>query len=337
MNTIRRPRRTLRVSGPGCSALLLALIVAACSGGNSQSEVFDAAGPKLAVTPDAFAAAYNCSAAQGTSPEPRVVLLIHGTGLNAAESWSGNYYTLLPVLGYATCTIDLPDQALDDIQVAAEYAVAAIRETANRYHLPVDVLTHSQGGLEARWALKFWPDLAAKVDDVVMLAAPNHGTLIANTICLQQLAACTAAIQQQRVGSDFLAALNRDESAPAGVSFTNIYSATDEIVTELAPNYTSAVAGASNVLIQSFCLRPVTHLEQLTNPVSYALILDAFTHDGGADPARIDPSFCRNPGAAPGITPNAALATLLLSYLDALRSVAGGPVATEPPLAPYAR
>ncbi len=314
------------------AAFIAAMALVGCDSGNSDQ------GPALSVSEADLSTAMVCTTATGRPAQPGPVLLVHGTGSNAEESWSGNYAIVLPELGYDTCTIDLPNRALGDIQLSAEYVVAAIRRMNGGSGHRVNVLTHSQGGLEARWALKYWPDLAGRVDDLVTLAATNHGTPTANVICLQQVAACTASVNQQRVGSNFLAALNTDESVPAGVSYTSIYSLDDEIVTTLPPNYSPAVNGATNILVQDVCpLHLTTHLMELTDGLVYALVLDAFTHAGTADPARIDPLSACLSLIAPGVTLNAFLTANGPSYLAALIAVATGQASPEPPIAAYAR
>jgi hypothetical protein len=47
--------------------------------------------------------------------------------------------------GIDVCTVDLPDRALTDIQVSAEYVVYAVRHMREHYHSKVDILGHSQG------------------------------------------------------------------------------------------------------------------------------------------------------------------------------------------------
>jgi hypothetical protein len=75
------------------------------------------------------------------------------------------------------------------------------------------------------------------------------------TKCLVE--GCPPAIWQQAAGSRFLRALNdgRDE-APGRVAYTTVRSATDEVVQpQTGPAPTSALRGASNVLIQGVCPR----------------------------------------------------------------------------------
>jgi triacylglycerol lipase len=262
----------------------------------------------------------------------RAVLLVHGTGLNADESWSWNFARTLPALGRPPCTVTLPDKALGDIQVASEYVVYAIRRIAALSGRRVDVITHSQGGMEGRWAVRWWASARRRVDDLVLLASPNHGIAAAD-LCADS-GDCWPAVWQMRTGSAFLTALDRDES-PAGVSVTNVYSQTDELV---EPSTTVPTAGASNVALQSICPgRPVHHAGLLADAVSGALVLDALSHPGGADPARIGPAVCAQ-ALMPGTDPATVAAGNAVLYSHAAHAFADHPgVSAEPPLAPYVR
>lgn len=322
-------------------AAVALLLLSACGGSGDSgdallSQVIAGPGPALAISSAEVGSALRCTPA-ATLADRNPVLLVHGTGLTAAESWDGNYADTLPALGYPTCTVQLPNRALNDIQVAAEYVVGAIRQINNGAGRRINVLSHSQGALEVRWAMKHWPDIAGRIDDFVSMAASNHGAIAANALCLQTIVACVPSVQQQRPGSNFLAALNADEGVPAGVSATSLYSLTDEIVTNLPPNYSSALEGARNLLIQQVCpLRLVTHIQFLTSGAVHALVLDAFDHPGPADPARLDLSQVCLDLSAPGVRINDYLATNGASYLAALLSVATGGGAPEPALATYA-
>lgn len=70
----------------------------------------------------------------------------------------------------------LPDHSLGDMQIQAEYVAYAIRQIAARSGELVDIAGASQGTLHPRWAIKWWPDIRTLVDDLVQLAAVNHGT-----------------------------------------------------------------------------------------------------------------------------------------------------------------
>ena len=70
----------------------------------------------------------------------------------------------------------MPMHTLNDIQVAAEYLVHAIRRMHRLSGRRIAVMGHSQGGMSMRWALRFWPDTRPMVDDVIGFAGSNHGT-----------------------------------------------------------------------------------------------------------------------------------------------------------------
>jgi hypothetical protein len=55
------------------------------------------------------------------------------------------------------------------------------------------------------YALRFWPDTRAMVDDLIGLSPSNHGTLDAIPLCE---VGCAASIWQQRSNAKFIAALN---------------------------------------------------------------------------------------------------------------------------------
>ena len=257
------------------------------------------------------------------------VLLIHGTGSTSFESWHSTYVPALTAAGYDVFTLDLPGKAYVDIQQSAEYVVHALRVIANLTGKRVDVITHSQGGLEARWALKWWPDTRALVDDVVTLGAPNHGTTIANAYCVP---GCKPAHWQQRRGSKFIAAIDEDDLGVAA-SATSIYSLNDELVEPEIVDATSAISGASNIAIQDLCPgRPVDHVGLMRDGAVYAIVIDALTHDGPADLSRVSPLACADL-LIPGIGPVASLQGNYYFFASGNSDVPDA--SEEPPLAPY--
>ena len=288
--------------------------------------------PALSVPPDAAAAALRCPAGVRAGRAP--VLLVHGTFTNADESWSWGYAPALARLGYDACTVTLPDRAMGDIQVSAEYVVAAVRALAGATGEQVDLVTHSQGGLETRWALRWWESVRGLVDDLVLLAAPNHGTALVTAQALGGFS-CPAC-WQMRPGSAFLTALNGGDETPGAVSYTSLYSLTDVVVPQLPPPPTSALEGARNVLVQDACAgRPVDHLGFLGDAVVFSLVVDALAHPGPADPARLSPLACLQtviPGADP-----AGLVAVVLGEAAHPTVPAELVTSSEPPLAPYAR
>jgi triacylglycerol lipase len=296
-------------------------------------------GPVLQTAVDKLAAALRChDAPHSSGGEP--ALLVHGGTLTGSESWHWNYVPALTNAGIDVCTVDLPDRALTDIQVSAEYVVYAVRQMRENYHCKVDILGHSEGPVVARWAIKFWPDVRNSVDDMVGLEAAYHGTAVTNIFCAT--GSCVPAAWQLSIGSSFLRALNADDETPGDVSYTSIYSLTDDggAVPQLPQSVSKQGDGATNVPIQSICpVRVVSHVQALADAVAYAVVIDAFAHPGPADPSRIDPSVC-DQLFLPGVTLDsfaihvATISAILYAYSS---GIAYPTVHREPPLRCYAR
>jgi len=266
------------------------------------------------------------------------VLLVHGTATTSEESWPWSLGAVLPEAGYDVCTVDLPERALVDQQRSAEHVVHAVRAMRSRLAAAgadrqVDVIGHSQGTLEPRWALRWWTDVRAAVDELVQLAPPNQGTSSAQALC--QLGSCPPAAWQMVPGSAYLTALNTGDGVPAEVDVTAVVSLTDDLV-QPAPA-ASALPGATVVVLQDLCpARYVGHVQLLADAVAVAVVLDALGHDGPADPSRIDPAVCAQL-TAPGTDPVTVAAASAQVYAGGAAALAAGPQATaEPPLRPYA-
>jgi triacylglycerol lipase len=296
-------------------------------------------GPVLQTAVDKLAAALRChDAPHSSGGEP--ALLVHGGTLTGSESWHWNYVPALNNAGIDVCTVDLPDRALTDIQVSAEYVVYAVRQMRENYHSKVDILGHSEGPVVARWAIKFWPDVRNSVDDMVGLEAAYHGTAVTNIFCAT--GSCVPVAWQLSIGSSFLRALNADDETPGDVSYTSIYSLTDDggAVPQLPQSVSQQGDGATNVPIQSICpVRVVSHVQALADAVAYAVVIDAFAHPGPADPSRIDPSVC-DQLFLPGVTLDsfaihvATISAILYAYSS---GIAYPTVHREPSLRCYAR
>ncbi|MGQ0468104.1 MAG: esterase/lipase family protein [Sporichthyaceae bacterium] len=283
-------------------------------------------GPMLRVDARDASAALDCPDGVDGPRDP--ILLVHGIAQTAAEAWSANYLPLLKARGEKVCLVDLPAHATGDVQAAAEYVVSAVRAIAakragsipNRSgsslvprssrSLSVDVVTFSKGALELRWALRWWPDVRAAVDDAVLLGAPNLGSTAADLACGP---GCVPAAWQVRPDSAFLAALNEGDPTPGAVSYTVVYSGTDELAFRLGAGdpwaASSELAGAANLRVQDYCPGRVVEHAQLTyDAVAYAVALDALTHPGPAQRDRVAVDCTKV--FADGIDPLAAQAGL---------------------------
>jgi pimeloyl-ACP methyl ester carboxylesterase len=261
-------------------------------------------GPALTVPADQLAASLKCTPnVQSATSEP--VLLESATGVNSDDNYSWNYERAFNQLGIPYCTTDQPGpdaSNLGDIQVRGQYIVYAMRQMYALSGRRIAVMGHSQGGMVMRWALRFWPDTRALVEDVVGMAGSNHGTNVSQTC------PCQPANWQQGDQADFIKALNSGQETFAGTDYTEIYTQNDEVVRPNSDSTgSSSVHGPgqiTNVAVQDICPNdPSEHLAIGTqDPVAYALFLDALNHGGPADPSRIDPSVCSQT-FMPGINP----------------------------------
>ena len=295
-------------------------------------------GPKLSVPQAKLDAALQCTGDLAAGPTP--VLLVPGTGSSPPRNFGWNWEPALNKLGIPWCAVTLPDNALGDIQVAGEYIVNGIRAEYARAGKRISIIGHSQGGMAPRWALRFWPGTRAKVDDQIGLAPSNHGTTTAQSTCAN---GCAPAIWQQANDAKFIAALNSHQETFPGISYTQVYTHTDE---EVRPNDddtgSSSLHGGggliTNVAIQDVCPADSTEHNGLgtVDNTAYALAVDALTHPGPADPSRIDPgSVCSTP-LMPGVNPATFPADAAATLQDDLTNIfTHPPSSAEPPLKCY--
>jgi pimeloyl-ACP methyl ester carboxylesterase len=312
--------------------------VASAAPGTGSYAPLDQRGPALSVPAAQLAASLECNGPVtrgGRAP----VLLLPGTTMDPTVGFSWNYERAFDRLGWRWCAVTLPSDATGDIQVAGEYVVSALRTLSRQAGQRVDVVGWSQGGMVGRWALRFWPDTRAMVDDLVGLSPSNHGTAVADLACQDS---CNPSFWQQRSISAFTAALNSGAETFAGISYTVAYTRLDEVVVPNAgPRPSSALTtGAgriANVATQDVCpLNAADHFAIGSyDPVGYAIAIDALTHDGPAVPARIAASTCLQP-FQPGVDPltfPTDYAAFVAYAVDSSGNAADVPA--EPALEPY--
>ncbi|WP_310963782.1 esterase/lipase family protein [Nocardioides terrisoli] len=282
----------------------------------------DRPGPELHVPHRALVRALSCHGRPHHGPEP--VLLNPATGVTPKQNYSWNYERAFTAQHRYWCAVTMPQHTLEDIQRSGEFLVFAIRWMHHHTARRIAVLGHSQGGMSMRWALRFWPDTRRMVTDVIGMAGSNHGTTA--LLCGEPVQpACPPADWQQRAGAHFIQALNSRAETFRGISYTEIYTHTDEVV---RPNSSPANSSSSlhtgrgritNVATQQVC--PTDVYEHLTvgtvDPVTYALVMDALTHRGPAKPARVPRTVCARL-YQPGVDPTNAQ-----TYLQSLAAVPG--------------
>jgi len=325
------------------AAVVAGLLAIPASAGAVAYAPVDQPGPALSVSQAELASSLQCHGNLADGPTP--VLLVHGTGSNPEHNFGWNWEPALDALGTSWCAVALPGNGLLDVQDAGEYVVNAIRTMYQQAGRRISIIGHSQGGMLPRWALRFWPDTRSMIEDDIGFAASNHGTTGAEVVCQ---APCAAADWQQSDKSQFTAALNSYQETFPGISYTEVYSHLDEIVTPNSDDTgSSSIHGGggeiTNVAIQDVCPADLSeHLAIGTQDlVAYDLAIDALTHPGPADPDRAaasDAGICTPPpvGLMPGINPATYATDLSQSVSDLLANTAAAPtVAAEPPLKCY--
>ncbi len=324
---------------PRLAAVLLAALAVVASAPVSAPADAREPGPAYSVPLAKLRNGLHCPKGFGTRGRPPV-LLVHGTTVTHEENWGWTYAKTLPTEGFDVCTVQMPDLALGDIQVSSEYVVYALRAMARTSGRKVSVVGLSQGAIEPRWAIRWWPDIRTILDDYVSMAGTNHGSYFGNAACGRD---CLPALWQQYIRTEgyraaprLLTALNAGDETPGAISYSSIYSLTDPVIQPIAPYPTAALRGASNVAVQDICPgRIVEHVQSAWDAVYYALVLDALSHRGPVDPKRIDTAVC-NEIAMPGVDPVDAVARTAVLYAVISQRQAEHPkVAVEPPLKPY--
>ncbi|HEY8584503.1 MAG TPA: hypothetical protein VIL49_16205 [Capillimicrobium sp.] len=288
------------------SALAAATVLAAAA----LASAAHAAEPRLTVPRDKLDAGLKCTdGIDGAARTP--VMLVTGTGASGDEAYAIGK-PAFDLYGAPVCWVNFPHNTTADIQVSVQYLVHGLRVMERRAGRPVAVFGISQGGLLPRVALTYWPSLRPKVTDVLSAAGTHHGTRVRSVADCER-EGCTPAGFQQAADSAFQRALNdgtRDET-PGPTAWTTVRSATDETVRPTrGPRPTSALEGATNVLIQDVCPgRRVTHIGTALDSVTFALAIDAVEHRGPARVSRLPRDICERPYAA-GLDPAATASTL---------------------------
>lgn len=288
-------------------------------------------GPRLQTSRTELARTLHCTDdLAGARKTP--VLLVHGTGATPADDFSWNYLQYLPQRGYPTCTVTIPSRALGDVQSNVEYVVHALRTIHRQSGRKVSVIGHSQGAFLATYALRFWPDLAHKVDDLIGFAGTyTYGTDVANVICSNPIT-CVTAFTQFKPGSRFLAAVAA-RPLPKGPSYTAFSTALDEIVIPQPHASTLHAPGARNYRLQSICpLDVAEHLLIIGERPMQQLTFDALDHRGPARLSRVANVRCGLlPETAQAVLPSVNFLLGIVGELPAVRR----PSMREPELRCY--
>ncbi len=291
-----------------------------------------ASGPRLSVPQSDLEAAFKCPI-DPTNATTTPVMFVTGTGASGDEGYLIGQ-DAFKAYGHPVCYVNFPDFTTADIQVSVQYLVYGLRAEFAMAHRKVAAIGISQGGLLPRFALTYWPDLRRKVSDVVAAAGTQHGTTVGLGGCSAS-SPCPPADWQQGKGSHLLRAINsQPDETPGNVSYTTVRSLTDETVQPQGGKHpTSALDGASNILIQGVCPgRTTSHIGTAVDSVTFAAFVDAVARpgkgkSGAARVSRFPSDVCSHP-YAPGL--NEAQTTLFLQASGSLISGNSSTVPTVP-------
>ncbi|WP_158847881.1 esterase/lipase family protein [Saccharothrix deserti] len=250
--------------------------------------------------PTASPAGANDWACRTTPRHPRPVVLVLGTGSNAYYEWA----RMAPVLrgeGYCVFAPNVggrpgsPVQAVGPIaETARQFAVFVDRVLAATGASKVDVVGHSQGGVVARYHLKYLGG-REKVDALIGLAPANRGTTVHGLLTLITAipltswalgVGCPACVELER-GSRFMAELNSGGMTYPEIDYTVIITNRDIVVSPYRSSFLPAGPNVRNTLLQDVCPHErADHVDITYSAVATRLVLNAL------DPGSAVPPDC---------------------------------------------
>lgn len=339
---------SLRPTAPLLSACAIAGVLVV---GTSGAEGSHCANPHP--NRGAMERSFHCNVTLKRGMRPAVLMIAGTFGSPASFEW--NYLPALADLDVPVCTVNLPGNATVPIQESADYIAFAIHTAYRLTGHRVNIIGHSQGGMSPRWVFRFAPETRHMVKDMISLAASNHGADIAHQFCdlapypdANGIVGCPPAMWQQRPNSEFLAALNEVYETVPEISYTSIYSTTDEVIGPARPSLSALRdrgTNVANIAVQDLCPADgALHFDVGSfDPVAFAIVVDALEHPGPARRGRMlqgaQPGSLPICGATfmPGVNP----ATFEEDYANALGGVGNAiqraqNVSREPQLPCYA-
>jgi len=238
---------------------------------------------------------WNC---KPSAQHPNPVLLSNGTTANAYENWA-NLSQKLANAGYCVFAgnfggapgafLQTVGPIADTTKALAAFGDKVLSATGAR---KLDVVGHSQGGMNVRYWIKYLGG-ADKISRVVGLSPSNHGTDLFGLLSTLEmipgvpagLGVVCQACNEQAVGSDFLSDLNAGGETVPGIRYTVIQTRYDDVVTPYTSAFLAPAPNVENILLQNVCGLDFTdHLGITYDPVAEGLVLNA-----------LDPAHAKTP------------------------------------------
>lgn len=203
------------------------------------------------------ALAWPSSASAQTDHDP--ILFIHGYSENSAM-WA-SFVAQFTADGWDPTKLYAMDyNSFQSNKTTAEEVNQRVDQiSAANGGAKVDVITHSMGGLNSRWYIKFLGG-NEEVEDWVSLGGPNHGTSTA--YACYAFASCREMVPR----SAFLTELNAGDETPGAVRYGTWWSPCDEII---IPQESTILDGAQNT--KTACME---HIQLSQDPRVYAQVRD---------------------------------------------------------------
>jgi len=222
----------------------------------------------------------NSWSCKATAAHPNPVVLVHGT-YGDMTVWN----TMGPALanaGFCVYALNYGSQATASMATSAgELKTFVDKVLASTGATKVAIVGHSQGGTMPRYYLKNLGG-AAKVTDLVSISAANHGTTNTGVTAKMVGYPTCVACSQLLTGSSFLSSLNATDETPGAVSYTNIVTSFDKVVTPYTSGYLSGPS-TTNIRLQDLCpADTASHTQMPGDPAVIRLVGNALLTNGPA-------------------------------------------------------
>ena len=228
-----------------------------------------------------------------TRQHPQPVVLVPGLTGSMARDWQAAA-PLLANHGYCVFAYDFSSEGQEAIEPAAAGLSSFVdRVIAATGSSGVDLVSHSEGGVIARYYLEFLGG-AQRTRRLVQISPLNHGTTLygiatlarENSVTASATAATCPPCAEQSAGSSFMQKLNGGGETVPGVAYTVIATRYDEIITPYQSQFLSG-SDVRNILLQDQCrLDAVDHLASQYDSIALQDVLNAL------DPARATRPDC---------------------------------------------